>query len=130
MIAVNRNIKNILFTFLPLVVGTLMYALLRAEKPMFLSWMSGAEISTQHIAAVDWLPDYLWCFSLLVVLSIVWKGWKNIPLLWLISIWAAVTSTEFLQYYHILFGTFDWKDIIAYQFAFLTHIIINRKPLL
>jgi hypothetical protein len=127
MITLQQYSKKLLPVYLPLLVGVLLYVFGRSIQPMFTSIFS---LETTHfiIPFSGWLPDYLWCFSLLAMLSLIWNGWKNIPALWIVSVMIMITSTEYFQYKHWIVGTGDWYDVVAYQLALLTHILINRKP--
>jgi len=93
MLTINRQVKHIAVIIAPLIMGVILYALLRTERPMFLWWMEPATVPVKRFGFVDWLPDYLWCFSYLAVLSWIWQGWKKIPSSWLYISWMAIMLT-------------------------------------
>lgn len=112
----NRAFVHIL---LPVFMGAVVYAfwrgipLLDSGKTMF------PLFSANH--APDWinynLPDGLWCYAFLSTLSLIWEGPSISRFLWLGLAIAIAFSSEVLQAYNFIHGTFDWGDLIAYAIA-------------
>jgi hypothetical protein len=111
----------------PLMVGVAVYRTARSGTTLFESWLFSDSVEKTPRVYAHWLPDYLWCLSLLFLVALIWQGARHVPRTWWVVLWAGITGTELLQYGHIIFGTADWGDVLAYQLAFLTFLIINQK---
>jgi len=78
------------------------------------------------------LPDGLWMFSYCLIIGCIWDfNLKKCGALLFLLLFFAVLF-EVLQYVHLLPGTFDRMDIIAYILAFSLgsiYIIITNKLL-
>ena len=114
---------------IPLLAGVWVYSRGRADQTIFENWFQISKSFT-HVPLANWLPDYLWCLSLLAGLALLWKGWHKIPMGWKLSIWLLVCSTELFQYIHLIPGTGDVIDILFYQAAFLSAFLLNKTNLL
>lgn len=108
-------------------MGVWIYRFNRAGTTIVESWIFNLPVEVEYFSFAGWLPDYLWCLSLLFSFSLIWKGSDNVPKSWWAVIYLLVNSTEGLQYQHIIFGTADWLDIAAYQLAFITFFIVKIK---
>jgi hypothetical protein len=115
-----------------LLLGGIIYIFFRTPKPEFLHYIRayGIEvlINSARRKAVsitpffpDWLifslPDGLWAFAYAALITAIWNGSKS-PLKypWMASIPFLVIGFEFLQYLHILPGTFCLQDL-AFEIA-------------
>lgn len=114
---------------LPLLVGVWVYSRGRAGQTLYESWLQIGKSFTR-VPMANWLPDYLWCLSLLAGMALLWKGWHKIPMAWKLSIWILVCSTELLQYKHLIPGTGDLMDFLFYQAAFLSAFLLHKTNLL
>lgn len=112
--------KILLHVLLPVLSGTMIYALVRgiplidsAQEilPLFPAKYVPAWINYN-------LPDGLWCYAFLSAISSIWQEPNSTgSSLWLGSAIAVIFSSEVFQAYHLIHGTFDWKDLIAYVVA-------------
>lgn len=117
------------FMVVPLLVGVWVYSRGRTTNTRYESWFQIPK-STGHIPLSGSLPDYLWCLSLLSAMVLLWKGWNKIPAVWKFSIWLLVCSTELFQYLHLLPGTGDLVDLLFYQAAFASVILLNKTDII
>ncbi len=78
--------------------------------------------SAQSLSVVKWilqsLPNGLWLFALLNFYMLLFRKhsfYQN--LLWLTAITILGFTTEYLQFFHLVYGKFDILDLIFYEFA-------------
>jgi hypothetical protein len=109
----------ILHVLLPIFLGIIIYALWRG-----LYCIDPTErvfpIYAEH--PPNWimynLPDGLWLYALLATLILIWKrDLSRAFYLWLIFTIILSFLSELFQALHLIKGTFDWKDLLAYYFA-------------
>ena len=110
---------------LPLIAGIWVYANGRQTKTIIESWLA-LDKHTINIPFSGSLPDYLWCLSFLIAVTFLWKGWNRIPHEWKLIIWVLVCCTELLQYLNLIPGTGDLMDLVFYQAAFATVILLHK----
>ncbi|MGN6291723.1 MAG: hypothetical protein ACTHMV_03185 [Chitinophagaceae bacterium] len=120
----------LLHILLPILTGLAFYLFIRKEDSLFEGWVSWSTTINLELPSIltGVLPDFLWCYSLLSFQQLVWGGWKRVPALLKGLIYVFVPFTELLQYWHVLQGTGDMLDVLAYLFAFIIHYKTN-KPL-
>jgi len=75
------------------------------------------------------LADGLWLYSYMATISIIWKVDNSFSLYaWIIIALLSAFLMETLQSYHVVPGTFDWYDLLAYiifaSLFFFTYQII------
>lgn len=121
-----KPVARTCFMVVPLLGGIWVYLKGRTSQTVYESWLKVDKKFT-GIPLSDWLPDYLWCFSLLAGMVLLWKGWNKIPFAWKLSIWILVCSTELLQYLHLIPGTGDLVDLLFYQAAFVSVILLHKN---
>ena len=74
------------------------------------------------------LPDFFWLYALLSLQTgIIWNGIQNTPLSIFIILYTIPIGTELMQYYHIIDGTGDKADIVAYLLAIILHYFIHKN---
>jgi hypothetical protein len=117
--------KNYLILFLhvlvPILSGILIYLFWRNTL------LNGFFQSPYYMSAnrpSDWvlynLPDGLWLYAFLACLHLIWNGVPYRQFVkWLILAITLTFSSEFLQAIHLIPGTFDWYDLLAYSIASL-----------
>lgn len=135
------KIITVFLALIILLVGGMVYLLFRSTSlPMF-DWVRNADMMNSierlgfNIYLIPaWmiyiLPDGLWMFSYCLIIGCIWdfrisRCWFMLTLLLLVAI-----LFEFLQYFHVIPGTFDNMDIIAYVLAFFLgalYIIITGE---
>ena len=135
------KIITVFWALIILLVGGMVYLLFRSTSlPMF-DWVRNADMMNSieklgfNICLIPaWmiyiLPDGLWMFSYCLIIGSIWdfrisRCWFMLTLLLFVAI-----IFEFLQYIHVIPGTFDNLDIIAYTIAFFLgalYIIITGE---
>ena len=75
------------------------------------------------------LPDGLWIFSYTFMMLKIWNYKFTIKsLFWILLMPLIAITSEFLQYFHILCGTFDLLDLIFYLLGTsLPLLLTNRR---
>lgn len=141
-----KRLKIILY-FIPLILGGLIYIIFRTETLIMFQWFRYINISDEirliksyrtTYSFPNWfiysLPDGLWIFSYTAISLKIWKHLitrQNI--FWVFSIPIIAISSEFLQLFKIIPGTFDFLDAIFYSVGTIfpyhisTKIILNTK---
>lgn len=72
------------------------------------------------------LPDGLWLFSLNLLLLTIWNFQLNKQSLsWLLGAFCIGIVLEFMQYTHLIRGTFDAKDLFSYGMACVVTLLIT-----
>lgn len=107
-----RKIQALVFLVLtPLLLGILLYVL--------------AETVSMQGFVRNYLPDFLWAFSLISAFSIIWNN--KIPYYWWFVLALAFAGWDYGQYKGFVQGTGDPMDLIAYALGWLASpIIIHR----
>ena len=113
-----------LLIFLPITIGTGIYALARPEGTVL-----NVVFRHRYIHLPNWiscnLPDGLWLFALLNTYQVIWDKSSFFPkLFWSTGTTALAIATEYLQAFHFIRGTFDLMDILSYEVAFLASTCI------
>lgn len=141
-----RILRTIIF-FIPVILGGLIYIIFRTEKLLMFQWFEDLSLSDKIttiqefrniFAFPDWiiysLPDGLWMFSYTAISLEIWKhSIMRQNIFWIFSIPIVAISSEFLQSFKIIPGTFDYIDLIFYVFGIIlpycisTKIIFNTK---
>lgn len=121
-----------------LILGGLIYLLFRSKTLYIYIWCESLGfadlIDSLRLFVHDWivpdfiifsLPDGLYCAAYLLIIEAIWheeKGWiKNLTL----SVVPLVTiSSEILQFFGIVRGTFDIIDLLCYMVSFLAYTMI------
>jgi hypothetical protein len=72
------------------------------------------------------LPDGLWLFAYMFLVDAIWNGSKSISsYIYIFSLPFFALLSEFLQYFSLFPGVFDWIDVASYIFAILLYIIFK-----
>lgn len=72
------------------------------------------------------LPDGLYCAAYLLIIDAIWQNEDTLIKYIILSLVPFVTiSSELLQYYGLIRGTFDFFDLICYSIPLFLFIIIN-----
>ena len=134
----NRATKIILSLGI-LSLGGLIYIIYRDKSLLMFDWFNSIGVSSgidglrslfQGDGVYGWvkysLPDGLWIFSYMFLIDAIWNGEKIITsklFLWFLPIVAILS--ECLQYFGLLSGVFDWKDMASYTLAITLFLIIK-----
>ena len=115
-------------------LGTAIYTIWRSQNLIVFHWYAIAGLIPVVAAArhalyayrsvipqplLYSLPDALWVYSFTAALVLIWRR-ESVSLqkgLWLLLPSMLALGAEFGQALHLMPGTFDWSDVIAYIFA-------------
>jgi len=137
-----RSLK-VVALFLPVVFGGLIYIIFRTEKLLMFHWFEYLRLSNEInfiknlrniYSFPGWfiysLPDGLWIFSYTALTLEIWKfSITRDSSFWIFSIPIVAVSSEFLQLFRIIPGTFDLIDVIFYLLGIILpfYKILNTK---
>ena len=133
-----RIVKGVL-SFASLIIGGLIYVGFRDKSLLMFKWFDELGISSEvdvfrgllnYEGVYGWikysLPDGLWLFAYMFLVDVIWNGSRAISsYIFIYSLPVFALSSEFLQYFGLLPGVFDWIDVASYLFAILLFIIIK-----
>jgi hypothetical protein len=71
------------------------------------------------------LPDALWLYSFLSTIAFIWKSNRRLGLAWQGGCTMLALASEFFQKAHLLPGTFDPADLLAYLIASAACLVIH-----
>jgi hypothetical protein len=71
------------------------------------------------------LSDALWLYSFLSALAFIWKDNRRLGLAWQGGMTLLALASEFFQKAHIIPGTFDPADLLAYLIASAACLLIH-----
>jgi hypothetical protein len=126
---------------LAILAGGFIYVVFRSEHLIMFSWFDklGLSPSVEYLrnaygehTIYAWakynLPAALWLFSYLFIMDSIWSNRQNKTLyLTFMSIVPIMAfSSEILQYFSLISGTFDYKDLLSYFCAIIFFLIINK----
>ncbi len=134
-----QRIFKTLLSFIILLAGGLIYVACRDKSLLMFHWFDSIGISNE----IDWfrglinsdgmygwvknsLPDGLWLFAYMFLVDAIWNGSKSISsyvFIYYLPFFALMS--EFLQYFGLMPGVFDWIDVASYLFAIVLYIIIK-----
>lgn len=134
-----QRLEKIALSLMILTVGGLIYVGWRSKSlPMFgyfekLGLNGNIDLFREFANSngiYDWvkfsLPDGLWLFSYIFLVDAIWSGYKSvISRIFVYSLPVFSLLSEFLQYWGLVPGTFDWIDVLSYTFAILLYITIK-----
>lgn len=119
--------KPFFLILVPLILGTCIYAIARPESTIVLSGRGMTKAFKLPSWVIYNLPDGLWLFSLLNCLYLIWhRNSSRTKLIWIMSAFLLAVLTEVFQKYHIITGTFDYVDILAYCLALIISSVCNK----
>ena len=76
------------------------------------------------------MPAGLWLFSYLFIIDSVWGNYKkSVYNCFLCTLPIMAITSELLQYFSILSGTFDFLDLMSYISAIFLFIFIKKLQL-
>lgn len=119
----------------PLFLGSFIYIYFRQENAIaferikVILGIQPAVSSNQIIQfLVNSLPDFCWLYALLSLqIGIIWGGIKKMPTILIVIMYIFPILTEMMQHVHIIRGTADWGDVIAYLLAILLNLYTWRQ---
>jgi len=137
-----RTIK-VTIGIVALSVGGIIYILYRTDSLLMFSWFQKLGMS-EYIcnfradygknSVYGWvkysMPAGLWLFSYLFIIDSVWGNYKkSVYKCFLCTLPIMAITSELLQYFGILSGTFDFLDLMSYISAIFLFIFIKKLQL-
>lgn len=124
----NQVHRVIIFVFLPLMIGGLIYVCFRDDSIIMNNWLNKNQlmdldkIKIRHEEVPDWLlynlPDGLWIFSYVSMMLLLWgKKFNNKLMFWVFILPISIILHEFGQLIHFFSGRFDKIDLLFYIFG-------------
>lgn len=134
-----QRIVKVILSFAILIIGGLIYVGFRDKSLLMFSWFEQLGVSGEVDAfrglvnsegVYGWvknsLPDGLWLFAYMYLVDAIWNGSKSISsYIFIFSLPFFALLSEFLQYFGMLPGVFDWIDVASYLFAILLFVIVK-----
>ena len=134
-----QRIVKVILSFAILIIGGLIYVGFRDKSLLMFSWFEQFGVSGEVDAfrglvnsegVYGWvknsLPDGLWLFAYMFLVDAIWNGSKSISsYIFIFSLPFFALLSEFLQYFGMLPGVFDWIDVASYLFAILLFVIVK-----
>jgi len=134
-----QRIVKVALSFAILITGGLIYVGFRDKSLLMFRWFEQLGISSEVDAfrvlvnsegVYGWLkyslPDGLWVFAYMFLVDAIWNGSKSISsYIFIFSLPGFALLSEFLQYFGLFPGVFDWIDVASYSFAIILYIIIK-----
>lgn len=134
-----QRIVKVILSFAILIIGGLIYVGFRDKSLLMFSWFEQLGVSREVDAfrglvnsegVYGWvknsLPDGLWLFAYIFLVDAIWNGSKSISsYIFIFSLPFFALLSEFLQYFGMLPGVFDWIDVASYLFAILLFVIVK-----
>jgi len=117
--------KIVLHVLMPISIGIIIYMFFRGiplidpHGNIFPIWT----IKIPELVMYN-IPDGLWLYALLFCISMIWAHEKsNSHYGWLTIILILSITSEYLQKWGLIPGTFDLQDIYAYLMATTIHVV-------
>lgn len=134
-----QRIVKVILSFVILIIGGLIYVGFRDKSLLMFNWFEHLGISGKVDGFRDlvnsegvygWVknsvPDGLWIFAYMFLVDAIWNGSKSISsYIFIFSLPCFALLSEFLQYFGLFPGVFDWIDVASYSFAILLYVIIK-----
>lgn len=135
----SQRIVKVILSFTILIIGGLIYVGFRDKSLLMFNWFENLGISGEVDLFRDlvnsegvygWvknsLPDGLWIFAYMFLVDAIWNGSKSLSsYIFIFSLPCFALLSEFLQYFGLFPGVFDWIDVASYSFAILLYEIIK-----
>lgn len=135
----SQRIVKVILSFTILIIGGLIYVGFRDKSLLMFNWFENLGISGEVDLFRDlvnsegvygWvknsLPDGLWIFAYMFLVDAIWNGSKSLSsYIFIFSLPCFALLSEFLQYFGLFPGVFDWIDVASYSFAILLYVIIK-----
>lgn len=134
-----RIVSEIVLGVIFLTFGCAIYLLFRSKSLNIYQWCVSLGLSDMidslRKVVQDWnisewirysLPDGLYCAAYILLIDAIWHNDNRIIKYFIISLVPFVTvSSELLQYYGLVEGTFDVYDLICYMIPPTTYLFFT-----
>lgn len=125
--------RFIIHVMIPLITGGCIYIFFRSLDLRMFEWFNiigitevifnFRDIVQSNINLRPWmifsLPDGLWTYSFTSSMILVWRNNDKYSKIFICSPLVISILFEFLQYFEIINGTFDWNDVYIIIVSFL-----------
>ena len=134
-----KRIIKVLIAIITLFIGGLIYVIYRSNELLMFNWFNCLGLNSvvmqlrdrfSHLILSEWvrynLPAGLWLFSYMFIIDSIWND-NNGPIYrcFIIILPLVSLTSEIMQFYKIMPGTFDIIDIIGYVLAIILFIILK-----
>lgn len=128
---------EVILSIVFLVCGCAIYLLFRSKSLNIYQWcmllglsdtIDSLRYAVQHWNITAWvkysLPDGLYCAAYILIIDAIWMNYNRLIKYIIISLVPIVTiSSELLQYFGLVKGTFDVYDLICYSIPPIIYLI-------
>lgn len=135
--SIKYRATKVMLSLVILLLGGLVYVIYRDKSLLMFDWFNAIGVGNEidglrrlfeGEGIYGWvkysLPDGLWIFSYMFLVDAIWNGSKSISsFIFIYSLPIFALLSEFLQYFGLLPGVFDWIDVASYLFAILLFVI-------
>jgi hypothetical protein len=123
-------IKFCLQIILPILIGIMVYVFWRGIS--FVDPYQKVFPIFHYTKTPDWvkynLPDGLWLYAFLSTLFIIWRQQISKHFVaWILLAIILSFFLEILQAWHIIPGTFDWYDLLAYALSVFIFVVTKIR---
>jgi hypothetical protein len=128
MISLPNLQRYFMYVIMPFSLGCFLYAVGRPLSILIIGDTLKLHNNDVIIKLPQWLiysaPDGLWLYSFLMWLILTWRNEASTQaFFWYLLLIAFAISSELLQKYSFISGTFDRNDMLAYLFAILLCVL-------
>ena len=137
--SIKNRATRIILSLGILSLGGLIYIIYRDKSLLMFDWFNSIGISSeidglrnlfQGEGIYGWvkysLPDGLWIFSYMFIIDAIWDKERNAAsMIFLWGLPLVAVFSECFQYFGLLSGVFDWKDMASYTLAITLFLIIK-----
>lgn len=134
-----QRIVQAILSLLVLTMGGLIYVGYRDKSLLMFTWFEQLGVNGEidilrgfldSEGVYGWvknsLPDGLWLFAYMFLVDAIWNGSRSInSYIFIYSLPLIALLSEFLQFFGLLPGVFDWMDVVSYSLAILLYLIIK-----
>ncbi|MDR2224080.1 MAG: hypothetical protein LBE34_15295 [Flavobacteriaceae bacterium] len=119
----SRFLVSVYFVGIPIFIGTLIYVLSRDSSVYFIRFLHLDIVTVELPYWIKYnLPDGLWAFAFVSLLTIVWKGeYSREYHIWLSLV---ICIAVFLE---VFYGTFDWYDLLFILVGMVISYYVFRR---
>lgn len=133
-----KDIAKITLAVMTLLCGSGIYLLFRSKSLNIYKWCSALgfsnNIDSMRFVANNWnvsefvkfsLPDGLYCAAYMLTMDVIWNkenGWIKHVAIFLVPF--ITISSEVLQYFGFVKGTFDYCDLVCYAIPPIIYLLL------
>ena len=136
-----KIVTQVFLAALMLLFGCGIYLLFRSKSLYIYKWCAALglsdNINTLRYAISGWnmpdfvkysLPDGMYCAAYILIMDAIWYKEKGIMKYLVIFLVPVITViSEVLQYFGIVRGTFDYRDLVCYAIPLFTYLYYKNR---